>query len=503
MLRRSGGIRTDAEEITFCPTRISPPSGWRNPASSLSVVVLPQPEGPSSETNSPSPISRSRPSTAAASPNFFVSFFRATVAKLSSAAGEEVPAGEPLHGKNNQERHRKEQDAEHGDCADLSFFLEVEDDDRDDLRTRREEKNRRAELADDADEDERPRGDQPRARERHGDILQRAQAVRADDARRILELGMDRLERALGLREADRHFLREISDEENPDRTVKRQRRFRVGDEEHDAGNHERRQNEEREIARAAQQLSVRDVGEQGGQKRAGGRRNDAELEGVDDRRTRIAVFEEREREIRHCEVIERERHRPGLRKRGFQENPVRKEDRQRQNRGDQQERRPPQIAELQQPLLSAFAADGAVAPPAEQLFLHRDEADGREQQRHGERRGEIEPRGILEEGPDLRRDRVDPRRQSEDGGGAEERKRVEKRDDEAADQRGRGERQRDRERDLPLVRAEDVRRVLEVRRDELGDVGDHREDIRKAVERHHEDEPFDREDIEERAFET
>src|ERR1043166_5567827 len=168
MLRRSGGIRTDAEEITFCPTRISPPSGWRNPASSLSVVVLPQPEGPSSETNSPSPISRSRPSTAAASPNFFVSFFRATVAKLSSAAGEEVPAGEPLHGKNNQERHRKEQDAEHGDCADLSFFLEVEDDDRDDLRNRREEKNRRAELADDADEDERPRGDQPRARERHG-----------------------------------------------------------------------------------------------------------------------------------------------------------------------------------------------------------------------------------------------------------------------------------------------------------------------------------------------
>src|ERR1041385_8286992 len=130
MLRRSGGIRTDAEEITFCPTRISPPSGWRNPASSRSVVVLPQPDGPSSETNSPSPISRSRRSTAAASPKCFVSPFSETVANLASAPGEELPPGKPLHRQNNDERNGEQQNAKHGDRADLALFLEIEDDDR-------------------------------------------------------------------------------------------------------------------------------------------------------------------------------------------------------------------------------------------------------------------------------------------------------------------------------------------------------------------------------------
>ena len=54
-------------------SRIWPESGRSNPAIIRSVVVLPQPEAPSSEQNSPAGSSRSIPSTATTSPNDLVS----------------------------------------------------------------------------------------------------------------------------------------------------------------------------------------------------------------------------------------------------------------------------------------------------------------------------------------------------------------------------------------------------------------------------------------------
>jgi hypothetical protein len=47
---------------------IEPESSFSKPAISRSVVVLPQPEGPSSVKNSPPGICRSMPSTATTSP---------------------------------------------------------------------------------------------------------------------------------------------------------------------------------------------------------------------------------------------------------------------------------------------------------------------------------------------------------------------------------------------------------------------------------------------------
>ena len=46
MRRRSGGTTTAGEDSTRSPTRISPPPAARKPATSRSVVVLPQPDGP-------------------------------------------------------------------------------------------------------------------------------------------------------------------------------------------------------------------------------------------------------------------------------------------------------------------------------------------------------------------------------------------------------------------------------------------------------------------------
>src|SRR6202521_3492201 len=72
MWRCSGGsVRADEETIRS-PTRISPAEGSMNPAISLSVVVLPQPEGPSRHTSKPCSIRSDTSSTAATEPKRLV-----------------------------------------------------------------------------------------------------------------------------------------------------------------------------------------------------------------------------------------------------------------------------------------------------------------------------------------------------------------------------------------------------------------------------------------------
>ena len=63
MLRRSGGTTARRRRHDLAATRISPASGARKPAIIRSVVVLPQPEGPSRQTNSPCSMARSIAST--------------------------------------------------------------------------------------------------------------------------------------------------------------------------------------------------------------------------------------------------------------------------------------------------------------------------------------------------------------------------------------------------------------------------------------------------------
>src|ERR1700751_5373228 len=65
-------------------SRIFPSVGRSKPAISRSVVVLPHPDGPSSEKNSPASIETSIPSTAATSPNRFRSWTSSTAPVLTS-----------------------------------------------------------------------------------------------------------------------------------------------------------------------------------------------------------------------------------------------------------------------------------------------------------------------------------------------------------------------------------------------------------------------------------
>ena len=67
-LRFAGGTK-----LTSLPSRMMRPAvGSSNPAIMRSVVVLPQPLGPSIEKNSPPGISNVTSSTATVSPNFLV-----------------------------------------------------------------------------------------------------------------------------------------------------------------------------------------------------------------------------------------------------------------------------------------------------------------------------------------------------------------------------------------------------------------------------------------------
>src|SRR3981189_2699571 len=72
MLRCSGGSVRAFEETSRSPTLISPSDGSRKPAISRSVVVLPQPEGPSRQTSCPWSIRSDTLSTTASAPNRLV-----------------------------------------------------------------------------------------------------------------------------------------------------------------------------------------------------------------------------------------------------------------------------------------------------------------------------------------------------------------------------------------------------------------------------------------------
>src|SRR5262245_55035866 len=107
--------------VTSWPcSRIRPSSGVSNPAIIRSVVVLPQPLGPSIEKNSPARTANETPRTAATSANRFVTPSR-TIA--SAGAGSFIECGlrssvdlvelaEPVGNEREDERQDEEHEAQ-------------------------------------------------------------------------------------------------------------------------------------------------------------------------------------------------------------------------------------------------------------------------------------------------------------------------------------------------------------------------------------------------------
>src|SRR5687768_18451339 len=92
MSRRNGGRPATGRPLM----KISPALGGKKPAIRPSVVVLPQPEGPSSVMNSPSRTSRSMPATATVDPYFFSMPARRSSDTLAAAVDEVAEPGEAL-----------------------------------------------------------------------------------------------------------------------------------------------------------------------------------------------------------------------------------------------------------------------------------------------------------------------------------------------------------------------------------------------------------------------
>src|SRR5256886_16862628 len=93
--------------VTGVQTCALPISGRRNPATRRSVVVLPQPDGPRSETSSPGSTRRSSPSSAARSPYRFVSPLIVTpgMGSRSVLRADNVATEQRLHHDDGGEGH--------------------------------------------------------------------------------------------------------------------------------------------------------------------------------------------------------------------------------------------------------------------------------------------------------------------------------------------------------------------------------------------------------------
>src|SRR5689334_19271080 len=90
MLRRSGGSECAGDDTSLSPTRISPTVGSTKPAIRRSVVVLPQPDGPSRQTRLPCTIVSDTSSTTAFGPYFLVNLRNSTDATSPPAIDWDV-----------------------------------------------------------------------------------------------------------------------------------------------------------------------------------------------------------------------------------------------------------------------------------------------------------------------------------------------------------------------------------------------------------------------------
>src|SRR4029453_16800189 len=190
MPRRSGGTTAVGVETPRGPPRIEPSSGVMNPAIRRSSVVLPQPLGPSSVTNSRSPISRLRSRTAVTAPKRLVTRSIWIPATPSSSARAEPPSlghRPPLAARDAgvaaaeaRGEHERRGDDQHGhdgerrDRPQRPGLVEIVDSDRERDGARAEEEDRGGELLERRDEDEQPAREDPGTGQRQGDAAERA-----------------------------------------------------------------------------------------------------------------------------------------------------------------------------------------------------------------------------------------------------------------------------------------------------------------------------------------
>src|SRR4030095_13723874 len=161
--------------MSWPPRRISPAVGATNPAIMRNVVVLPQPEGPSSTTSSPCPISRSTPATAWTSPYVLVravSCRRAIVSSLMLEHARQLDVAVRDQQARADQRDLQQRDG--GDRRVDAPLQTLQDRDRERRLPRRDQEQGHLQIAERDDEAEQRCGDDSRLDDRKRDFHERS-----------------------------------------------------------------------------------------------------------------------------------------------------------------------------------------------------------------------------------------------------------------------------------------------------------------------------------------
>src|SRR6266404_7152344 len=182
------------EKSTRPATEIVPLSGVSRPAIERSVVVLPQPDGPSSVKSSPSCTSSETSSTACTRPRAspFAAgnvFSRLRISSSANLCLLDADAGAELVGDRDEDDERADQHhAERRHLGLQAVAPLLPDNDREDFLARRVEQDRRADLAERDDQDVDPAGDETRREQRQHDPPECVPPAGAAHLCRLLEL---------------------------------------------------------------------------------------------------------------------------------------------------------------------------------------------------------------------------------------------------------------------------------------------------------------------------
>src|SRR6266852_7108342 len=224
--RRLGATKTlRAEEYTTrSPTLISPARGRSRPAIERSVVVLPQPLGPSRVNSFPSGTSNVTSCAARTiwprslgysvkSPSTFSTRFS------GSLLDSEFPA-QPLGQHHQNEEREDEKHAERRQLHVLAVLPQLPDGDRQDFGAGAVEQDRAGELADRDDHHVDPARDEPGLQEGQDNAAKRGALGGAAHRRRFLELLVDLQHGSGVVAQSVWHETGDVGDKHDPDRAV-------------------------------------------------------------------------------------------------------------------------------------------------------------------------------------------------------------------------------------------------------------------------------------------
>src|SRR3979490_109753 len=183
------------EYTTRSPTLISPARGRSRPAIERSVVVLPQPLGPSRVKSFPSGTSNVTSCAARTiwprSLGYSVKRPSTFSTRFSGSLLDSESLAQPLGKHHQNEERQDEQHAERRQLHVLAVLPQFPDGDRQDLRARAVEQDRAGALGDRDDYRVEPARDEPGLQERQDDAAKRGAPGRPTHCRRFLELLVD------------------------------------------------------------------------------------------------------------------------------------------------------------------------------------------------------------------------------------------------------------------------------------------------------------------------